>query len=113
MTNQELQQVEREIEEAKASIDLGKAMERLTLNRDFKAVIVNGLLNQEAIRLVHLKAAPNQQSPEAQQSIARRMDAIGTLNQYLQELGQKVQIAEKSLADAEALRDEYLSEDTK
>ena len=54
----EIQQLEHEIQTSKKSVELGNALERLFNNRDFKNIVLKGYLEQEAVRLVHLKASP-------------------------------------------------------
>lgn len=105
-----IQAIDANINEAKKIADAGDALERLRSNRDFKKVIMEGYFEQEAIRLVHLKADPNMQSPDSQKSIIAQMDAIGSLNQYFHAVYQKSQIAKKAVIADEEARDELLAE---
>lgn len=110
MSSIELQQIELSISQARKLVDLGVSMERLTNNRDFKKVINEGYFEQEAIRLVHLKADPNMQSADAQKSIIGQMDAIGAFKQFIQLVSFKGDMANKALASDEQTRDELLAE---
>ena len=78
-----LQDIEANIKNSKELIDLGASVERLKSHRDFKKVIIDGYFKDEAVRLVHLKADPNMQTPDRQASIIRDMDAIGAFASYL------------------------------
>jgi len=80
---QEIQEIELQISSVKEMIDTADALERLRSNPDFKMVIEEGYFNQNAIRLVSLKAAPAMASEENQISIVRGIDAIGEFQQYL------------------------------
>lgn len=111
MSQTELQQIELNIEQAKQIRDLGKALERLQGNRDFKDVIVSGYLSKEAVRLVHLKADPSQQSYEAQQAILKQIDGIGSLESFFRVVEFKARQAEKAIEADELTREEMLAEE--
>lgn len=79
----EIKELEDNISRAKEMVNLGKAVERLRNSPDFKEVILKGYFEREAIRLVHLKADPNMQTPERQASVISQMDSIGALSSHL------------------------------
>ena len=105
-----VQAIEREIQHSKELFELGKGLERLRSNRDFKKIMVEGYLEQECIRLVLLKADQNMQSVEKQASIVKQMDAIGAVNQYFQTVMVKAAMAEKSLVADEHERELLIAE---
>jgi len=106
MSNEQVQEIEKSIRNAKKAVDLGAAVQRLRTNRDFKLVVLDGYLEQEAIRLVHLKSAPEFQSPERQASVIRDIDSIGALAGYLNNLINFAGMASKQLeSDQETLAD--------
>jgi hypothetical protein len=111
MTQDTIQKIELNIANAKKIVDMGTALERLSNNRDFKKVIQEGYFEQEAIRLVHLKADPNFQTIERQQSIITQMDAIGSLVEFFQTIKQKASMASKAIDADEEARDEILAEE--
>jgi len=111
MSNTELQEIDNNIKEAQKLVELGNALVRLRSNKDFKKVVLEGFFEQEAIRLVHLKADANMQTPERQQNILRDIDAIGSFNQYLRTVLYRADLARKAIDDGEALRDELLAEE--
>lgn len=110
MSQDVLNELDRNIREAKKIADVGDALERLRKNADFKTVIQEGFFEKEAIRLVHLKAEPNFQTAERQASIVTQMDAIGSLAQYLTTVLHKAALARKAIAADEETRDEVLAE---
>jgi len=106
-----LNDIEKGIQQATVLVEFGSAISRLTNNKDFKRVIGEGYFEQEAIRLVHLKADENMQSVQAQASIVKQMDAIGALGQFLQTKQVLATQAARSIAADEETRDELLAED--
>lgn len=85
-TQDQIDALERNIKDAEDSIELGQSLDRLMLNKDFKIVVLNGYLKEEAIRLVHLKGEPSVQSAESQASIIRDIDSIAAFAQYLRKI---------------------------
>lgn len=111
MSNQQVEAIDRNIKAAKVSVDLGTALERLRGNADFKKVIIDGYFSKEAVRLVHLKSAPDMQVPERQRSILAQIDSIGALSAYLSLLIHEAAMAGKQIASDEEAREELLAED--
>ena len=110
MSQLELNRIEESIRQAKETVELGKSLDRLFNNQDFKRIILGDYMEKEAIRLVQLKADPSMQTESSQKSILGQIDAIGTLAQYFQTLRFKVSMAEKTIEIDEATRDEMLEE---
>ena len=96
--------IETSIKEANKIKDLGSALERLTLNRDFQAVIKEGYFKDEAVRLVHLRGDPNFQTDERQAGIVKQIDGIAALGQYLSMVQLTAGQASKMIQDGEAAR---------
>lgn len=111
MNSQLLHDIDQSIKVNQDSIEFGLTLDRLKLNRDFKRVVLDGYLSQEAVRLVHLKASPDYQSPEAQRLLLAQIDSIGCFYQYLNRIGVAAEIARKSLQSDEQTREEVLSEE--
>lgn len=111
MTQDILQAIDANIKKAKKLTDIADALERLQMNKDFKAVVQTGYFQDEAVRLVHLKADQNFQSADAQRSIVQQIDAIGALHQYFQTVFHKAAMAKKSIEADETAREEILNED--
>lgn len=101
-----IEEVELNIQHANALVKLGKSLDRLTNNRDFKSLIKDGYFRDEAVRLVHAKANPNTQAPEIQQDIIKQIDAIGNLAAYFRTVGQQAELAKQAIAaDEETLQE--------
>lgn len=113
MTNEDqLSGLDKSIQENRLRIQLADAVKRLKSNPDFKLVVINGYLQSEAVRLVHLKADPSVESDkDKQENIDADISAIGRFNQYLSNLVVTGNMAKKTLADDEDTRQELLKED--
>lgn len=111
MNNEEqLENIEISIEQAKKAIDMMESLLKLTKNKDFKKVINEGYFEKEASRLVLLKADPSMQSPEDQRLLDNSIIAIGFLRQYFSAVIQMGRMAERSIANDEVTREELLGE---
>lgn len=111
MSAHTLKEIENNIKEARKTVELGNALDRLFNNRDFKKIVLDGYFKDEAIRLVHLKGDPAVQSAESQAAIIRSMEGISELNNYFRNLRHQVMLAEKSIESDEAMIEEMLAED--
>ena len=112
MSNEnEIHQVEISIQQAKESIALGEALNRLSLNPDFKLVVLENYLREEPIRLTRLKASPQCKSEELQTAIIKSLDAIGELIQYLGVLERQAEMSAQALAADEQTLEEIYAED--
>lgn len=107
---QEIAALDRDIKDARPQVELAKALENLRTNPDFKKLIIKGYLENEAVRLVHLKADPNMSAPNHQAAIVRDIDSIGCLAQFFATVDAVGRRAERVIADAEHMREEILAE---
>ena len=94
----EIQQVELSLEEAKKLVEFGEAIERLNQNRDFKTVILEGYMGEEAKRLVFLTGEYNL-TPEAREQVHQNIHGIAALRNYLVARTQIGEIAKKEVQD--------------
>lgn len=101
MSQNAIEEIELSIQEAQAFVDKGKALERLRHNRDFQAVVLEGYLKDEAVRLVHLKNAPNVQSEQVQRSIVKQIDAVGVFTQFLNTVHRQAEEAQYAIDSGE------------
>jgi len=101
MSQQDIQEIEVNMRELQEMIDLGKSLERLLKNRDFKRVIEKEYLREEAIRLVQLKADYNMQSEQGQKRVLRDIDAIGSFTGFLDLIRQKAEAAQEAFNECE------------
>lgn len=106
-----LREIEESIAHNKEIVGKSNALERLKSNPDFRKVVSDGYLKEEAIRLVLLKGDQNMQRPERQTAIQADIDAIGRFAQYLHSISQFGAMAASSLAEDEATREEMAAEE--
>jgi len=111
MSQDLIEEIELNITEAKKMVALGNSLDRLMSNRDFKKVFKEEYLEQEAIRLVHLKTDPNMQDPESQEAIVRQIDAIGTVTSFFNKIRHQAYLASKAIEDGEETLDELRQEE--
>lgn len=110
MSNDQIEQIELNIEDAKQIVARKQSVENLLKNTHFKRVITEGYFKDEASRLVLLKADMNYQTPESQAQIDKSIIGIGYLRQYLSSLVQLGNMAENAIASDEATLEELLAE---
>ena len=112
MNNQEqLEQVELSIDQAKYSIEFMASLDRLTSNPDFVKIVLEGYFEAEAQRLVMLRVDPNFQEDVDQSELLRSIDSIGTLKMYFNMIMQFGVSAQRAMTADEATREEILAED--
>jgi hypothetical protein len=111
MSTEQLAAIDRSIQRAKSTASFGDAITRLRASREYREVIEEGYFAKEAVRLVHLKADPAMQTPDAQKSIIQQIDAIGAFAQFLTVQLQMAAIARKEITAGEEAREEILSEE--
>ena len=107
---QDIEQVEISIEQAKVMIDNMKALDRLTDNKDFNKLFIEGYFKEEASRLVLLRADHNFQSDEDQKQLLAAIDAIGRFKMYCNTIMVMGRRAERDLEASEQTREELLAE---
>lgn len=110
---QNLKQIEISVEEAKATVALAEALQRLHDNADFKAVIISGYFEKESQRSVMLKSDINFQGPENQKQIDDIITGIGMLGQYFHKIFTLGEQAHQGLVADEETRQELLQEQLK
>lgn len=110
-TEEQVRRIEQSIRDSVKEVELAEALQRLKNNRDFKRVVVDGYLTQEAIRLTHSMADPGLQSPESQQSIQLQLRAISELNSFFTRTLEQANLARKAIAYNEQAREELIQGD--
>ena len=106
----QLNKLQHNLEVNRKVAETGDALERLTANRDFKKVIIEGFFEKEAIRLVQLKGHPEHQSEESQKRILMQMDAIGVLASYFDQVATAAELARKAISFDEETYDQLATE---
>lgn len=108
----DLETIEVSIEHAQKAVKMMKHLERLTNNRDFKAVMLEGYFEKEPVRIAMLRAEPSFQKEEQQEQLLKDLDAIGRVRQYFNAVMQMGRMAEKEILGLEETRDEILVGDS-
>lgn len=108
--DQQIEQVELSIENAKDAVSSAKAFDELSRDRNFKKIIEEGYFKEEAQRLVMLKSDPNMQDDASQKAIDYSIRAIGELRQYFASLLHFGRMAENAIAEDEDTLDELRAE---
>jgi hypothetical protein len=111
MSRTEYEDIELDIKEAKKLTENGKALERLRNNRDFKRVVIDGYLTDEAVRLVHLKSDANMQDANSQSSITKQIEGIGSLVNYFNVVHHTSMLAEKAIESSEEVLEALRTEE--
>lgn len=106
----DIQKIELTIEQAKASIKTATTLRRLCETKDFKEIFEKGYFQDNAARLVMLRAEPNMQEAEMQDSILKEIDAIGQLRQHMLTILMIGNNAKKALVDNEEMLDGLISD---
>lgn len=107
---EDIQQIEVSIEQAKARLEERDKLNRLRDNQDFQDLIITGFFRDEASRLVLLKADPAVQGAEEQRQIEQGITGIGYLRQYFNTIYQMANMADSAIKADEQTREELLAE---
>lgn len=104
-----VEQIELTIEHAREMVKRRDMAMKLTSNREFKALVLEGYMKDESVRMTHLLADPNMQ--QHRNAIVESLSAIGQFKQYMSQIVTMGDMAERELADAEeALEEERKAE---
>jgi len=82
MSQQQIEMVELSLEMATKAVATRDAILRLSKNRDFKKIIMDGFLYDDAARLAHLSSDAII-SDEVRASVMRDLNGCGALKRYL------------------------------
>ena len=109
-TQSQIREVEISIEQAKRIIERGRAARRLADNPDFKALVLEGYLRDEAARLADLLSEPALRDQD-RAGVARDINGPGALRRFFQNILREAQMAEESMASDEMTLDELRAEE--
>ena len=98
----DVKRIEVSIEQAKQQKLEGEVMERLAKNPDFDLLVTKGYMEQEAIRLVHAKSDPTQQTAQDQYVLDCDIRGIGSLASYFGKIRQLGRLSANALEENEA-----------
>jgi len=97
LTPQETITVEVTIQELEDAINKREQLKQLESSPLFKEVILEGYMEKNAIRIVHLKGSSNMQSDEHQKGLDHQIMGIAQLGEYFRAVYSMAAIAEKRL----------------
>lgn len=109
----DVQQIQLQIDTAKAIAKDSEALDRLYKNRDFLHLIEKKLFQQEPVRLAHLLADPAHQTEEARAKIVKDLDMIAGLVSWFRTInlvGQDVRVQLSTFEAEQELARQELSE---
>lgn len=110
MLEQEIEQLEMSMQDAKNNIKLLDAMERLQKNRDFKLLVESEYFEKEAARAVGMKSSPNFQEDREQKLVDNVIIGIGQLQQFFNKIFQVGMMSKRSLEEYEDEHQRLLAE---
>jgi hypothetical protein len=109
MNNEEqLENLEANMVEAKHFVDIKNSFEKLSRNRDFKKVITEYYFKEEAARLVMAKSSSL--NDEQQKLIDKMIYGVGSLAKFFDSVVARGAQAEQSLAEDEDAKTSILQE---
>ncbi len=114
MSNQTLEQAERQIEisiqEAQAMVDKKDMMNKLLATKEFNELFTMGYMEQESVRLVSLLADSEWQSDEKQAELLNDMRAVSSLRQYIMSVRSRGNQMERQIIASRSQLDEMEAE---
>ena len=111
-----LEAIDSAIAKYQAEIERGKMLERLMVNPDFKAVILDGYIEAEATKLFNILIDPSGASPYTDEVIQRKLASICDFKEHVgtSEFDGTIKISAKravsDLLREESYRDEVTEE---
>lgn len=111
MSELDIPSIERDIAKYKGEIKLLDALNRLEKNADYKLLIGNGYLKEEALRIVSLRTDPSTQSELSQRNLIRDIDGIASFQDYLRHIRIDGENAKNSVNQSEQTLEAALIEE--
>ena len=108
---QQIQELEITIADARKAVELGNALNRLSDNKDFKLIIGDGYLKEFALGQMELLAHPNMQDEEAQAGIIKDLQATSSLHAHFVSIMQRAATMQTALTEQEQTLEEIHNEE--
>ncbi|MBL1322176.1 MAG: hypothetical protein COA63_014125 [Methylophaga sp.] len=109
MSQNEIEEIEVSIEEAKQVVARGDLLNKLINTPEFQELVDKGYFNDEAIRLVNLYNDPSV-PVDARALVANDLGGIGAFKRYLRVIGMMAQTAQNEI-DSHKANLEYIQEE--
>ena len=110
MLNNDMQEIEIDIDEARKAIELGEIVTRLEKHPDFRTLVIEGYFRDDAARIVMLKADPEFISEERQGKLDRDILGISVFGEYLRTKKVLGTMAQQAIYQHEQTREELIQE---
>ena len=110
MSQDQIQEIEVSLADARAEVERGRAVDRLWAHPDFKKIFIEGYFRDEAARLAMLSSDPGLR-PEMREAILREMNGVGAVRRFLLSIQRMAQTAAHHVSEAEEALDELRAED--
>ena len=98
----DIQNMHVSIEQAQYQVRLAEALDRLQQSPDFKLLIMQDYLKDQAARLSHLLSDHTMQTKKARKPLIKEMEAIGNFLSYLRNVSQRGEMARNAIRVNEA-----------
>jgi hypothetical protein len=95
-----VEEIELTIEQAKAIVKKGDQLNKLTSNREFKALVLEGYFQEEAARLAGL-SGDDSLNAEQKNNVIEKIKAISHARQYFQTIQIMAFNAEREIEEAQ------------
>lgn len=95
----QVEELEVSLEYAQGIVAKRDMLDKLSRNREFKQLVLEGYFKDEAIRLTNLSADPHPQVAEHRDDIFLAIQGISLLRQYFQRINREGEIAENEIAE--------------
>ena len=102
--------VETKLADAKEYLEFAGSEERLSVNPDFKTLIMEGYFKEEAARLAGLLADPSMADDINQREINSQLKALGHLRQYLMNVRRTRGMLQAAIGENQDLLDDLREE---
>lgn len=106
----QVEELEVSMEYAKGLVAKRDMLDKLSRNREFKQLVLEGYFKDEAIRLTNLSADPHPQIKEHREDIFLAIQAVSVLRQYFQRIQREGEIAENEIREHLQALDEVYAE---
>ena len=99
---EDIQNMQISIDQAQHQVRLADALDRLQQSPDFKILVMQDYLKDQAARLSHLLSDHTMQSKKQRKALIKEMEAIGNFLTYLRTTAQRGQMAREAIRVNEA-----------
>lgn len=100
-TDTDREEIQKEIAAYKKTVEKGRALQRLMANKDFKLIVTEDYLRDEAVRVVHRLCHPDMQNPVSQAMLKSALESISNLNSHFTDILSSMEVALRNVESSE------------